>query len=100
MTTNFGPNVSEGFIQANSASQSWGVMPYAQLEFGLDFRRPVLGGRSLLVVENGFVAMAFLNAGTPSNTTTMLQPLEQSNSPLSSATLGLVGLRSSIGFVY
>lgn len=101
LTLNSGPLVNEGFDGGTySASQRY-VMPYLQLEWGLDYRLPI--GRGSLVIENGIVGQAYFNAGNPSHATTdssiVLGGIVATPTP-SDGTFALFGLRSSIGFTY
>jgi hypothetical protein len=68
-----------------------GLLPVAELEIGIDYRQPI--GRVTLLIENSLIGQAWFNAGSASNTNGL-------DGSISSATLGLFGLRSSIGLTY
>ncbi|HEX4130421.1 MAG TPA: Lpg1974 family pore-forming outer membrane protein [Pirellulales bacterium] len=76
--------------QENSAS-GWGVLPFAEVEVGADYRRSY--GNGMIIFENSMVGQAYFGAGSLSNAS----PLDGSQSY---ATLGMFGLRSSISFIY
>jgi hypothetical protein len=91
-------NSEQRFTQTfNAAGQNsfhsadWGVIPVGELEFGVDFRRPL--GAMTLVIENALLGQVWLDAGTSSNTAALA-------GNFTSASMGLYGLRSSIGLTY
>ena len=80
---------------AVNTSKNWGVLPTAQLEFGLDYRRSLFGGRSTLVVENGMIGQAYFDAGGPDS-----NPGNSFFTTPITSTLGMYGMRSSLGITY
>ncbi len=81
-----------------------GVMPTADIEFGLDCQRPLCGGRCTLTIQTGLVGQAYFGAGAPSAIAPIspFGPFTLGSATTSSldATLGLIGFRSSIGIAF
>ncbi|MBS0210616.1 MAG: hypothetical protein JSS27_16855 [Planctomycetes bacterium] len=78
-------------VTATDTITEWQVLPFVQLEAGIDYRYPLAG--STIIIENAFVGQTWFGAGSSSNTNVL-------DGATSNANLGLFGLRSSIGLAY
>lgn len=78
------------YVTPNS---SWSVVPTAQMEFGVDYRREL--GWGILSFETGMVGMAYFGVG---GLTSGVIFMPGNFDP--SSTLGLFGLRSSVGITF
>jgi hypothetical protein len=89
------------YFSQNSQSNTWGVIPTAQVQFGVDYRRQLWGNRATLVIENGLIGQVFFNVGTPNSVTNIPWDLYYNTATASTtSSLGLFGLRSSFGISF
>jgi hypothetical protein len=79
-------------ITATQSTNDWGVLPYAEVEFGMDYRMRLAGGRSI-VFENAFVGQSWFGAGNSANANAL-------DGTYSTSNLGLFGLRTAVNFSY
>ncbi len=96
----FGNNISS-FSQSSTLGgppstdsiflKSWGTVPVTELEVGIDLRRTY--GRLLIICDNGIVGQSYFGVGSLSGT-------HAADGSTSDATLGMYGIRSSVGVYY
>jgi hypothetical protein len=78
-------------LNSTNNMSDWSVMPFVQAECGFDYRLPL--STSTFVAETALLGQAWINAGNSSNT-------NATDGTATDATLGLFGIRSSVGLTY